>query len=251
MNISEGKTMDRKVMMECVYNQLAIDYNCEPDDFLKDGLIFTVARKNEGRRSFPFVTPRLEMISMGHSTIINVSSDILPYIRHEFKGKTWEEVFNSPFIYGVLSYFLPDIGKIAPLTTPDGFELVMVEKQDIQKFYDLYGSQSGMQYDPNSQSPEMLLVFAKYKDAIAGIAKAKADCKTMWSIDVDVMNSFRGKGLAAPMVNMLTLEILNRGYIPYYFTTNSHVLSTHVAVRAGYIPAWVHSYKTRLDGILK
>jgi predicted GNAT family acetyltransferase len=97
----------------------------------------------------------------------------------------------------------------------------------------------------------MLLVLAKYKDAIAGIAKAKADCTTMWSIDVDVLNSFRGKGLAAPMVNILTLEILRRGYIPYYFTATSNMLSTHVAVRAGYIPAWVHCYKTRLDGIMK
>ena len=243
--------INKKNMLDCVCQQLAIDYNCSPDDFFKDGLIFTKARENEGRRHFPFVTPHLEMISMGHGTIINVSSDILPYIRHELEGKTWEEVFNSPFIYGVLSYFLPDIGKIATITTPDGFELVVVEKQDILKFYDLYGSQSGMQYDPNSQNPQMLLVLAKYKDAIAGIAKAKADCKTMWSIDVDVMNSFRGKGLAAPMVNILTLEILNREYIPYYFTTNSHVLSTHVAVRAGYIPAWVHSYKTRLDGIMR
>ena len=37
------------------------------------------------------------MISMGHGTIINVSSDTLHYIRHEFEGKTWEEAFNSPF----------------------------------------------------------------------------------------------------------------------------------------------------------
>jgi len=243
--------INKKNMMDCVCQQLAIDYNCSPDDFFKEGLIFTEARENEGRRYFPFVTPRLEMISMGQGTIINVSSDILPNIRHEFEGKTWEEVFNSPFSYGVLSYFLPDIGKIDTITTPNGFEFVVVEKQDIQKFYDLYGSQSGMQYDPNFQNPQMLLVLAKYKDAIAGIAKAKADCKTIWSIDVDVMNSFRGKGLAAPMVNILTLEILNRGYIPYYFTTNSHVLSTHVAVRAGYIPAWVHSYKTRLNGIMR
>lgn len=238
-------------MMDCVYRQLAIDYNCSPDDFLKDGLIFTEARENEGRRHFPFITPRLEMISMGYSTIINVSSDILPYIRQEFEGKTREEVFNSPFIYGVNPYFLPDIGKISSITKPDEFEFVMVEKQDIQKLYDLYGSQYGMQFDANSQNPIMLLVLAKYKDAIAGIAKAKADCKTMWSIDVDVLSPFRGKGLAAPMVNMLTLEVLRRGYIPYYFADTSNVLSTHVAVRAGYIPAWVHCYKTRLDGIMK
>jgi hypothetical protein len=243
--------INKKDMMDCVYRQLAIDYNCSPDDFLKDGLIFTEARENEGRRPFPFITPRLEMISMGHSTIINVSYDILPYVRQEFEGKTREEVFNSSFIYGVNPYFLPDIGKITSITKPDGFEFMIVEKQDIQKLYDLYGSQYRMQYDANSQNPVMLLVLVKYKDAVAGIAKTKADCKTMWSIDVDVLNPFRGKGLAAPMVNMLTLEILRRGHIPYYFAATSNVLSTHVAVRAGYIPAWVHCYKTRLNGIIK
>lgn len=243
--------INKKEMMDCVCQQLAIDYNCSPDDFLKDGLIFTEARANEGRRHFPFITPRLEMISMGRSTIINVSSDILPYIRQEFEGKTREEAFNSPLIYGVNPYFLPDIDRIASIAKPDGFEFMMVEKQDIQKLYNIYGSRYGMRYDANSQNPEMLLVLAKYKDAIAGIAKAKADCRTMWSIDVDVLNSFRGKGLAAPMVNMLTLEILRRGYIPYYFAATSNVLSIRVAIRAGYIPAWVHCYKTRLDGLIK
>lgn len=243
--------INKKNMMECVYQQLAIDYNCSPDDFLNEGLIFTEAKENKGRRAFPFVTPRLEMISMGHGTIINTSSDILPYIRQEFEGKTREEIFNSPIIYGVNPYFLPDIDKISSLVKPNGFEFMMVEKQEIQKLYNLYGSQYGVQYDANSQNPEMLFVLAKHKDAIAGIAKAKADCKTMWSIDVDVFNSFRGKGLAAPMVNMLTIEILSRGNIPYYFAATSNVLSTHVAVRAGYIPAWVHCYKTRLNSIMK
>lgn len=32
--------MDKKYMMDCVYSQLAIDYNCSPDDFLKEGLIY-------------------------------------------------------------------------------------------------------------------------------------------------------------------------------------------------------------------
>jgi hypothetical protein len=36
--------INKKSMMDCVYHQLAIDYNCSPDDFLKDGLIFTEAR---------------------------------------------------------------------------------------------------------------------------------------------------------------------------------------------------------------
>lgn len=55
--------INKKNMMDCVCQQLVIDYNCSPDDFYKDGLIFTEARENEGRCHFPFVTTRLEMIS--------------------------------------------------------------------------------------------------------------------------------------------------------------------------------------------
>ncbi|WP_278308338.1 hypothetical protein [Oxobacter pfennigii] len=40
----------------------------------------------------------------------------------------------------------------------------------------------------------------------------------MWSIDIDVLDLFRGKGLAAPMVNMLTLEVLRRGLIINYWS---------------------------------
>ena len=242
--------IDKKTMMDCVYNQLAIDYNCSPDDFLKDGLIFTEAKENEGRRPFPWITPRLEIVSMGQSVVINASADIMPYVRKQLEGKTRDEVFWMPFVYGINPYFLPDLGKIAPLINPNGFEYEIVEKQNIPKLYENDGFHYTLQYDINSSFPEMLVVLARYQGEIVGMAGATAGCKTMWQIGVDVLLPYRGKGLASALVSMLTLEILSRGYIPYYFTSDSHVVSMHTAVRAGYIPAWVHCYKTRLDGFL-
>lgn len=97
----------------------------------------------------------------------------------------------------------------------------------------------------------MLVALARNKDKIVGMARASADCRTMWQINVDVLFPYRGKGVASALVNMLTFEILNRGYIPYYFTSDSNVVSMRVAVRTGYIPAWVHCYKTRLDEFMK
>lgn len=38
--------MTKQEMMNIVYNQLAVDYNCKPDDFNKDGVIFTYAKTN-------------------------------------------------------------------------------------------------------------------------------------------------------------------------------------------------------------
>lgn len=63
--------MTKQEMMTTVYNQLAIDYNCKPEDFAKDGVIFTVAKKENGRREMPFFEPRLEIITMGKSVVVN------------------------------------------------------------------------------------------------------------------------------------------------------------------------------------
>lgn len=49
--------MTKSEMMNIVYNQLAVDYNCKPDDFTRDGVIFTIAEKQNGRREMPFITP--------------------------------------------------------------------------------------------------------------------------------------------------------------------------------------------------
>jgi hypothetical protein len=243
--------INKKIMMDRVYNQLAIDYNCSPDDFLKDGLIFTEAKQNEGRRSFPWIIPRLEMITMGNGVVINASADILPLVYQRLEGKTSYEAFNAPFVYGVNPYFLPDLDKLPLLSRNNEFEYVIIEKDDIQKLYELEGFDYALQYDIHSEHPEMVAVIARYKDAVVGIASANADCKTMCSINVDVLLSYRGNKLATILVNTLTHEVLNRGYIPYYFTSYSNVISQRVAVQAGYHPAWSHCYRTRLGELLK
>lgn len=104
--------MTNREMMKIVYNQLAIDYNCNPDDFCKDSVIFTVAEKQNGRRELPFIIPRLEVITMGRSTIINVSEEIMPYVKRKLKGKSGYDILNSKLVYGVNPYYLPDVENI-------------------------------------------------------------------------------------------------------------------------------------------
>ena len=236
-----------KRMLECVYNQLAVDYNCAPDDFRKEGFIFTEAKQNEGRRPFPWITPRLEMITMGNGIVINASADILPKVYQRLEGKTRYEALNMPFVYGVNPYFLPDLDKMAPINKNEEFEYALIERADIQKLYGLKDFNYALQYDVNSQHPEMAAVIAKYKDIVVGIASASAECRTMWQISVDVLLPYRGNRLATILVNTLALEVLHRGYIPYYNTDCSNVISQRVAIRAGFLPAWSHCFRTRLN----
>jgi hypothetical protein len=243
--------INKRIMMQSVYNQLAIDYNCSPDDFLKEGIIFTEAKQNEGRRTFPWITPRLEMITMGMGVVINASTDILPLVYQQLEGKTRYEVLHMPFVYSVNPYFLPDLDKITLLSRNKEYEYEILEKNDIKKLYEFKDFNYALQYDINSQHPEMIAVIAKHKDTVVGIASASAECKTMWQVSVDVLFPYRGNKLATILVNTLTLEVLNRGYIPYYSTDCSNVISQRVAVQAGYLPAWSHCFRTRLSELLK
>lgn len=241
--------MNKKKMIDYVYNQLAIDYNCSTDDFLKDGFIFTKAKKSKGRRPYPFNIPRLEMITMGNGIVINASDDILPYVKKQLEGKSKYEALNMPFVYGVNPYFLPDLDNITLLSKNNEFEYEIIKRDDILKLYNIKGFNYALQYDINSQHPEMLAVIAKYNNNIVGIASATAECKFMWQINVDVLQEYRGNGLATYLVNELTLKVLNNGIVPYYSTDCSNVISQRVAVKAGYLPAWSHCYRTRLEKI--
>ena len=70
----------------------------------------------------------------------------------------------------------------------------------------------------------------------------------MWQIGMDILPEYRNNGLAAYLVNWLTLEILNREVVPYYGTASSNIASQRVAHRAGYLPAWMCAYHGKFDG---
>ena len=87
--------MTKREMMKIVYSQLDIDYNCNPEDFNKDGVIFTIAEKQEGRREMPFITHRLEIITMGKSVIVNVSKNMMSFAKRKFEGKSNYDILGN------------------------------------------------------------------------------------------------------------------------------------------------------------
>lgn len=236
--------MTKSEMMNIVYNQLAVDYNCKPDDFTKDGVIFTIAEKQNGRREMPFITPRLEIITMGRSTIVNVSKNIMPYVKRMFNGKSSYDILTSKIVYGVNPYYLPDVENIKIIENKL-YEFKLIES-DIQSLYKYEQFHNALQYDDESKRPEALAAVAYDGSKITGIACASSDSNTMWQIGVDVLPEYRGTGIAVKLVNMLTVETLNRGVVPYYTTDCSNVNSQKVAIKSGYVPAWSHCFKTKL-----
>ena len=241
--------MNRIDMLEAVQEQLAIDMNCSVKELNgdKDSFVFTEARDKLGRRPFPRSEQHFEMLSMGNTIVVSATPKILKIVKPLLDGKERDEAFSLPFIYGLSLYYLPDLPQIAHLSQPDGFSYEIVEKADIPPLYQYDGYRYAIQYDINHPRPDVLVVLAKKDNLIIGLAGASADCAKMWQIGIDVLPGYRKYGIAAYLVNRLTLETLKRGYIPYYGTASSNVASQRVAHRAGYYPAWICTYKGNFD----
>ena len=137
---------------------------------------------------------------------------------------------------------------IKPLDSPDGFVYEIVEKKDIPPIYQFEGFRNALGYDINHPRPDMLAVVAKTGGNIVGIAGTSADCEKMWQVGMDVLPDYRNRGLAAYLVNRLTLEIIEREFVPYYGTSSANIASQRVAHRAGYYPAWCCAYKGKFSG---
>ena len=238
-------------MVQIVQSQLATDLNCTPTDLngKQGSFVFTEMQNNLGRRPFPRSEQHFEMLTMGKSIVVSATPDILNIVKPMLDGKDHYEAFSMPFVYGQGLYYLPDLTQIQPIIAPCGFIYEMVEQKDIPPLYKHEGFNNAIQYDITHPRPDILAVLAKKDGKIVGMAGASNDCAKMWQIGMDVLPEYRNYGLAAYLISRLTLEILERGYIPYYGTGTSNIASQRVAHRVGYYPAWVCVYKGKFDGL--
>ncbi|HHV29826.1 GNAT family N-acetyltransferase [Acetivibrio mesophilus] len=239
---------NKSKILEIVRRQLAIDMNCNPEDFINEGIVFCEAKLNQGRRMFDRQSPFLEIATMGKSIVVSGDSEILAKVKPLLENKTREDIFVAPFIFGHTIYYVPDYSRLKKLPMPSGFSYHIKEGNETHDLYEIPGFENAIQYDKSHPRPDVIAVYAMYDDEIVAMAGASADCNLMWQIGIDVLPRFRNRGLATSLVSNLAIMIMERGILPYYGTASSNISSQSVAYRSGFIPTWMCSYKNIFDG---
>lgn len=235
-------------MLEIVQKQLAIDMNCDVQDFLKDGIVFCEAKLNDGRRMFDRQSPFLEIATMGKGTVVSADCDVLPKVKPLLETKRRDDIFVAPFLVGHSLYYIPDCDRIKRLSCPDGFTFHIKEGKEIHELYKFSGFENAIMYDINHSRPDAIVIYAMWGNEIIAMAGASADSSLMWQIGIDVLPKFRNKGLATSLVSNLAIMIMEQEIVPYYGTASSNIASQSVAYRSGFIPTWMCSYKNTFDG---
>ena len=75
------------------------------------------------------------------------------------------------------------------------------------------------------------------------------DSPIMRQIGIDVLPAWRGAGIASALVRDAARLTLAEGYLPFYGTSPSHMLSQRVAMNAGLVPTWWEYVSTSMNDL--
>lgn len=240
--------MTDREMMQIAMEQSAVDLNCEPADFLTAENKIVISRAREGARKYLELPFCCDLVSYGNNIVASVQPEYKELVQNYISRFSVEHCFETPNLHvlndafrerGLLvcfmaEYWLPALSRVRAPDCP--YELRLLTQED---FPPLYRPEWSNALCEKRKELDVLGVGAYDGDRLVGFAGCSADCASMWQIGVDVLPEYRRQGIASAVTSKLTLEILDRGKVPFYCCAWSNVKSARNAIRCGYRPAWV------------
>ena len=230
--------------------QLALEYNCNAEDFSSQNNVITLHKNHPDRRLYTEKEFFFQMVTFGNNAVISSDKSMHEWLKNFVKCKTGHwlfehgnlvEIENKLNGYGkklsqTHHMFLPIRKEEAK--NPD-IKTKWFEQEDIHQFYEtkMFPNAFCKEFDP--KRPDMLAVAAYNGGQITGMAGCSADTPELWQIGIDVNENFRGKGIGTYLVTLLKNETEKRGKIPFYGTSLSNLASWGIALNSGFYPAWI------------
>lgn len=237
-------------MISALKEQLAIDLNCEKEDFDRvNNIVKTQSHSRLKRRNISKEL-MLFMACFGKSTVAAVSDELKEFMTGYIKGMDGFRCFDMPLHdleaelkkYGCIisemeEFYLLNSREIQQVNPT--FDIEILEGESIKKLYHDHRFHMAMGYSQESDRRDMLAVVAYENGEILGVAAASNDTDDIWQIGVDVVSEKQKQHIATDIVRIISNEVLKRNKIPYYGTAWSNIASKRVAINAGYKPVWV------------
>ncbi|MFW0112264.1 GNAT family N-acetyltransferase [Rothia sp. P5766] len=132
-------------------------------------------------------------------------------------------------------------------SAPAGFEYRWLEPEEFEKFRGDSRFENALGF--KELRPDVQVLGALAGGEVVALSGASEDSNWCRQIGIDVLPEYRGRGLASYLVRELAVAILLEGFVPFYGTSPSHILSQQVALKAGLRPAWWEFVSTSLNEI--
>lgn len=236
---------------------LSIEYNCSPEDFMKEENVLTVSKIIEGRRAYSPEKYFFHMVTTGKNAVITADESLHSFLREFMKDRQGHWLFEIPNLMplekelnkhgrtlsGTFHMFLP-AKKVEPR---NNYPVRWFYGDEIHRFY-------GDPAFPNAicekflpHRPDRIVVCAYDGDRIMGMAGCSEDARNWMQIGIDVLPEYRSMGVGTYLVTLLKNKILDDGNIPFYGTSVSNYHSWNIAINSGFRPAFVEIGETKIN----
>lgn len=228
--------MNKNIIIRSVYAYLSARLGCSTEELSGDGVLYLANRAAE--------PPFLQLAAIGERVVVSASPELLPKVRELTEGRSRDEIFELPLVYGQTIHFVPD--NIPDMPMPDGYEYSLLEGEALKELAGLRGFPNSLAFDGNGHTGTGIVCIARSGDKIAALAGAGQESENLWEMGVDTDTAHRGKGLGAALVGWLARELMGRERVPFYSASVTNIGSQSVAHRVGLRPLWVDTYSNTL-----
>ena len=240
--------MTNQKIFKIAMEQSAVDLCAAPIDFEKSENVIVTSRENDGARRYLRLPFSCQLVSYGNNVVASVSPEFREITESYINKYPVEHLSETPHMHVLngdlmkkgqkicfmAEYFLPDVNILRALDCP--YELRILTQPDFQNLYLPEWSNALCE---KRKHLDVLGIGAYDGDKLIGLAGCSADCNTMWQIGIDVLPEYRRQGIASALTSRLSIEILNRGKVPFYCAAWCNIKSVRNAIKSGFCPAWV------------
>ncbi len=193
--------------------------------------------------------PHIKILAYKNCVVVCTSEDLHYKVRELLQNKNRDEIFELPLVYGQTIHYVPNDSCTEDVSVSLNYKCEYLFDKDIFSLTGLIGFENSLAFDENGSTTTKAVYIARDKDRIIGVAgAAESLVNGVWEIGVDVMEEYRNARLGTYLVRGLTKELLARNIIPFYSASITNIGSQMVASRCGYIPFWIDTFGTILDG---
>lgn len=240
-----------QIIKSKIENLLADEFSCTLEDLNGKDTVHTV--KPDTSKS------HLKMLAYRNCVIICTSEGISERMQKLLKGKSRDEIFECPFVYGQTIHYVPGDNTPNRSSMPSGYRCEVLFGEEILSLRGLDGFDNSLAFDENGATSAKAVCIARESgqdgEIIGAAGASETSSDGVWEVGVDVREGHRNAGLATYLVSRLTGELLRRGI--FFFIRHLSQMSAPRWWRQGADmcrAGWIHSERplmgVRCMGIL-